>query len=231
MSTHLQKEIEHLKIRILALSAIVEQNVWKAVKSIESRSADLSNEVILADDSVDQVEVEVEEECLKILALHQPVAVDLRFIVAVLKMNDDLERIGDLAVNIAERALYLSAVPPVSIPFDFPTMADKARGMLKMALDAMVNMDPRLARRVCAMDDEVDAINREMYENFKRGVRERLEDLDALLHLLSVSRHLERIADLATNIAEDVIYMAEGEIVRHHVEDYTTPIPPGEGVF
>lgn len=229
MSTHLQKEIEHLKIRILALSAIVEQNVWKAVKSIESRSAELANAVIAADDNVDQVEVEVEEECLKILALHQPVAIDLRFIVAVLKMNDELERIGDLAVNIAERALYLSTVPPVNIPFDFPTMADKARGMLKNSLDAMVNMDPSLARRVCAMDDEVDAINREMYENFKRGVRERLEDLDPLLHLLSVSRHLERIADLATNLAEDVIYMVEGEIVRHHVEDYTTPVPPGEG--
>lgn len=229
MSTHLQKEIEHLKIRVLALSAIVEQSVWKAVKAIETRNADLADEVIAGDDNVDQVEVEVEEECLKILALHQPVAIDLRFIVAVLKMNDELERIGDLAVNIAERALYLSTVPQTNIPFDFPTMADKARRMLKESLDAMVNMDPRLARKVCAMDDEVDAINREMYENFKRGVRERIEDLDALLHLLSVSRHLERIADLATNIAEDVIYMAEGEIVRHHVEDYTTPVPPGEG--
>lgn len=229
MSTHLQKEIDHLKVRILGLSAMVEQSVWKAVKSIETRNSGVANDVIVGDDQIDHVEVEVEEECLKILALHQPVAIDLRFIVAVLKMNDELERIGDLAVNIAERALYLSTVPPVSIPFDFPTMADKARGMLKYALDAMVNMDPSLARRVCAMDDEVDAINREMYENFKRGVRERPEDLDALLHLLSVSRHLERIADLATNLAEDVIYMVEGEIVRHHVEDYTTPVPPGDG--
>jgi phosphate transport system protein len=231
MSTHLQKEVAHLKIRVLALSAIVEQSVWRAVKAIETRSIELSNEVIDGDDSIDQVEVEVEEECLKILALYQPVAIDLRFIVAVLKMNDELERIGDLAVNIAERALYLSSVPAVSIPFDFPTMADKARGMLKQALDAMVNMDPRLARHVCAMDDEVDAINREMYENFKRGVRQRPEDLDALLHLLSVSRHLERIADLATNIAEDVIYMVEGEIVRHRIENYTTPLPPDEGGY
>lgn len=226
MSTHLHKEIELIKTRVLALSAVVEQSVWKAVKALETRDAALAVAVIDGDDRIDEMEVEVEEECLKILALHQPVAIDLRFIVAVLKMNDELERIGDLAVNIAERAAFLSTIPAVDVPFDFPRMTDKTRAMLKLALDAMVNMDTRLARQVCAMDDEVDEINREMYEHFKTGTRANIDQLDALLHLLSVSRHLERIADQATNIAEDVIYMVEGEIVRHRVEDYTvTPTP------
>ena len=131
-----------------------------------------------------------------------------------------VERIGDLAVNIAERTLFLASQPPIDIPFDFTGMSDKAKLMLKKSLDALVNMDIKMAWEVCAMDDEVDAINREMYEQVQEGIRRRPDQMNSLIHCLSTSRHLERIADHATNIAEDVIYMVAGEIVRHKAEDF-----------
>ncbi|NLX05986.1 MAG: phosphate signaling complex protein PhoU [Phycisphaerae bacterium] len=221
MSKHLQTEIERLKKMILTLGARVEESVRKAVTSIHLIDVELAREVIERDIDIDQTEVEVEEECLKILALHQPVAIDLRFIIAALKINNDLERIADLAVNVAERTAFLATQPRISVPFDFPTMAQKAKTMLKNSLDALVNMDAELAKKVCASDDEVDAINREMYEAVKDAIRQHPEWLDSLIHYLSVSRHIERIADHATNIAEDVIYMVAGEIVRHRPEDYT----------
>lgn len=221
MNMHLRREIESLKRRILSLSAVVEQRVREAVKSVEERDAELARIVIDGDPDIDRVEVEVEEECLKILALHQPVAADLRFIVAVLKINNDLERIGDLAVNIAERAAYLAAYDRPGVLLDFPGMAAKGQEMLRESLDALVNLDADLARRVCAEDDQVDAINRQMYDQVKQEIRTRPQALGPLIHLLSISRHIERIADLATNIGEDVIYMVEGEIVRHRAEDYT----------
>ena len=223
MAMHLRREIERLKKMVLSMSAVVEENVHRAVVAIEQRDDDLARQVIAADGEIDRTEIDVEEECLKILALHQPVAIDLRLIVAVLKINNDLERIDDLAVNIAERALFLSHQPRVRVPFDFPTMADKVRTMLKSSLDSLVNLDAGLARTVCASDDEVDDINRQMYDQVKQGISEHPEAMESLIHLLSVSRHLERIADHATNIAEDVLYMLEGEIVRHGHERYATP--------
>lgn len=222
MSQHLQREIEKLKRLILSLTAVVEDRVRQAVKSVKERNEDIAQKVISGDMEIDQREVDIEEECLKLLALHQPVAADLRFIVAVLKINNDLERISDLAVNIAERAAYLARQPKIDVPFDFPLMAEKAQTMLRMSLDALVNWQPSLAMEVCAMDDEVDAINRDMYNQVKDEIRQHPENLDSLIHLLSVSRHLERIADHATNVAEDVIYMVEGKIVRHRAEDYAT---------
>lgn len=220
MTKHFQNELERLKKKLLSLSCIVEESVEKAVRSISNRDAQLAREVIENDDSIDLMEVEVEEECLKILALHQPVAVDLRFVVAVLKINNDLERIGDLAVNIAERSAYLSQKEPIEMPFDFATMEKKTRLMLKKALDSLIQMDLETANEVGASDDEVDAINREMYAQVSKGLRESPDQADRLIHCLSISRHLERIADYATNIAEDVIYMIEGKIVRHQPEDY-----------
>jgi phosphate transport system protein len=194
--------------------------VQKAVKALAERNAALAREVMEADPHVDELEVEAEEDCLKVLALHQPVATDLRFIIAVLKINSDLERIGDMAVNIAERAEFLASQERLDPPIDFSEMADQAQRMLKQSLDALVNMDAALAVEVCAADDAVDAINREMYARIQEGIRRRPEHLECLMHLLAVSRHLERIADHATNIAEDVVYMVEGEIVRHRAEDY-----------
>ncbi|MBN1268890.1 MAG: phosphate signaling complex protein PhoU [Kiritimatiellae bacterium] len=220
MSVHLQRELDRLKKLILSLSAVVEGNLAQAVRSVQLRDDGIARHVIQKDEDIDHLEVEVEEECLKILALHQPVAIDLRYIIAVLKLNNDLERIGDLAVNIAERTLFLSRENPPAIPFDFEGMVEKTRNMLRQALDALVNMDTGLAQKVCAEDDEVDAINRDMYEQVKDAIRKHPQDLDALIHLLGVSRYLERIADHATNIAEDIIYMIQGKIIRHRAEEY-----------
>jgi len=225
MTVHLLKEIEKLKELIIAEGTVVEESVTMAVSSIERRDAGLAQEVIKMDEEIDQLEVNLEEEGLKILALHQPVAIDLRFIVAVLKINNDLERIGDLSVNIAERAIFLTTKPPLDIPFDFKTMTANVRMMLKHSLDALVKLDTQMAKDVCASDDIVDEINRNMYSQVSEGIRKHPDRLECLIHFLLVSRHLERIADLATNIAEDVIYMIDGQIVRHKVKDYVATSP------
>ncbi len=220
MSAHLKKEIDHLKKELLTLCGMVEDSLWQAVKSIKTRDVKLAEKVMDSDIETDQMEVKVEEECLKILALHQPVAIDLRFIITALKINSDLERIGDLAVNIAERSQFLSAQKPIDMPFDFETMAEKTQAMVKKSLVALVNIDCDLAGEVCRADDEIDAINRQMYDQVKDQTKQTPENIEILIHLLSISRHLERIADHATNIAEDVIYMVKGEIVRHKTENY-----------
>lgn len=219
MSKHLMHAVENLKKRILALGAMVEENLSRAVASIGARDAVAAQKVIDYDRQIDAVEVEVEEEGLKILALHQPVAIDLRFIVAVLKINSDLERIGDLAANMAERAILLSELSPPDIPLDFVSMADCVQEMLRRSLDALVNLDPDMAREVCAKDDAVDGMNRLMYDRIKEAMQGETEHLNALIHYLSTSRQLERIADHTTNIAEDVIYMVEGDIVRHQLSE------------
>jgi len=218
MAKHLQREIEKLKKKILALSAVVEESVQQAVKSISARDLKLANNLIEKDQEIDQMEVDVEEECLKILALDQPVAIDLRFIIAVLKINNDLERIGDLAANIAERAAFLATREKVDIPFDFPGMSQLSEAMLRKSLDALVNLDAKLAFEVINSDDAVDQMHREMYSRIQEEIIKKPDKLDCLINLLAVSRQLERIADHATNIAEDVIYMIEGEIVRHQAE-------------
>jgi phosphate transport system protein len=220
MSQQMQREIENLKKRVLAQGGVVEESVRKSVEAMVRRDEGLARKVIDEDIIIDQAEVDLEEEALKVLALHQPVAIDLRFVVAVLRINSELERIGDLAVNMAERASYLAAHDPVDIPFDFTGMAEKAQAMLRLSLDALVNMDANLAREVIARDDQVDAMNRDMYLLVQEGIRKDLRHLDSLIHILSASRHLERMADHCTNIAEDVIYMVVGEIVRHKSEDY-----------
>jgi phosphate transport system protein len=211
----LQREIDKLKKQILSLGADVEESVRLAVRAIAARDADLAREVIEGDVKIDEQEVALEEECLKILALHQPVADDLRFIVAVLKINNDLERIGDLAGHLAERARSLSRVSAATVPPDLLTMAERVQTMLSKSLDALVNLDMDAALFVCNADDAVDDIHRSMYRRTKAGIRQSPESLDWLLQLLSASRYLERIADQTTNIAEDVIYLIGGDIIRH----------------
>ena len=220
MPVHLQREIENLKKKLLTLSARVETTVREATLSIENRDYELAQKIIQNDPRIDRMEVGIEEDCLKILALYQPVAIDLRFIVAVLKINNDLERIGDLAVNIAERSAFLSKHYPVGVSLGLVEMADKAQDMLKHALDALINLSSDFAKKVCAGDDAVDAMNRQMYLKIQEAIKSSPEHLESLIHLLSVSRHLERIADHATNIAEGVIYMVEGRIARHRTEEY-----------
>jgi len=220
MAAHLLREVENLKKEILRLGAVAEQAVREATLAIENRDEALARRVIDNDIRLDEMEVQVEESCLKILALYQPVATDLRFIIAVLKINNDLERVGDLAVNVAERAAFLATQPPVNISFDFEKMAGIAQQMLKRSLDALVGFDAKIAHEVCAGDDEIDAMNREVYLIVEEAIHAHPEQTQSLIHMLSVSRHLERIADHATNVAEDVIYMIEGSIVRHKAEEY-----------
>jgi len=215
MGRLLFKEIDRLKQLILGLGALVEDGLRNAVAAFREGNRDLAEQVVRDDAEVDRKELDVEEEGLKILALHQPVAIDLRYIVAVLKINNDLERIGDLAVNIAERTTLVADGGRMAAPFDLPRMADAARGMLKKSLDALVNLDAGLAREVCAADDEIDDINREAYTQVNAAIQRSPDAADALIAYLSVSHILERVGDHATNIAEDVIYMLEGEIVRH----------------
>lgn len=225
MPEHLKREIENLKKHVLSLGAVVEEQVRKSVEALLTCNASLAGEVLRTDAEIDRTEVEIEEECLKVLALHQPVASDLRYIVGILKINNDLERIGDLAVNIAERAQFLSTMEPEAIPFDLRNMAQKAQAMLKRCLDAMVNRDVALAHAVCAADDEVDAANRLAYSIFVEVVRQRPTRLKTLMHQFTAARQVERIADHATNIAEDVIYMVEGTIVRHRTDAFSPHFP------
>ena len=217
--THLQREIGRLKRKILALGALVEDNLRLAFQAIEARDADKAHRVIATDLVIDQNEVEVEEECLKILALYQPVAGDLRFLVAVIKITSELERIGDLGSNIAERALQLVDEHPVPVPHGFAIMAERTGTILEKALDALVRQDAATARLVLAADDEIDALYRGLIEELKEIIRADPEHLDAIVLLFSVARYLERLADHATNIAEDVLYMVEGEIHRHEMPD------------
>ncbi len=220
MPTHLFREIENLKKEILTLGGMAESAVREAVAAIDNRDENAAQSVIDNDTKLDEMEVQIEEDCLKTLALYQPVATDLRFIVAVLKINSDLERVGDLAVNVAERAVFLATQPPLDATFDLPAMGGKAQEMLKKSLDALVRLNAQQAYEVLAADDEVDAMNRRMYHTVQDGIVAHPDQTESLIHMLSASRHIERIADHATNVAEDVIYMIEGVIVRHKAEDY-----------
>jgi phosphate transport system protein len=220
MTKHIQRQIDVLKQKILYVGTLVEESVAKAIVALINRDAPLAAKVMEADNVIDRMEVEVEEECLKILALYQPVAADLRFVVAVLKINNDLERMGDLAQNIAKRASYIAKADPMDLPIDFRSMAAKAQSMVKQSLDALVNSDTALARTVRAQDDEVDQARQRTRKQIMDAIRLHPDRVEYLLKFNSVSKHLERLADMATNVAEDVIYMVEGEIVRHqHVEE------------
>lgn len=221
MTTHLQREIENLKKKTLRMGAQAEEAVRMAVEALVNRDPKTADLVIASDEAMDHLEVDIEEDCLKLLALHQPVAVDLRYVVAILKINDELERVGDLAVNIAERAVYLSTHAPIDLPLDFRGMVKIVQRMLKESLDSLVNMDAHLARVVRASDDEVDFLNRQMYTLLEDYMKTHPHQIGESLHLLSATRHVERIGDKATNIAEDVIYMVEGEIVRHQPEVFS----------
>jgi len=215
MSKHLRRELEKIKKKMLSLGALVEERARMAVEAVERRDADIADRIINSDWEIDEMEVEIEEECLKLLALYQPVAVDLRFLVATIKINNDLERIGDEAVNIAERLQVVAKRPPLAFVFDYTPMAEKVLAMLKMSLDALVNLDVDTAYKVIFMDDEVDDIQVQAYQRIKQTIKENPDRVSLLINLLLISRHLERLADHSTNIAEEVVHLIEGEIVRH----------------
>jgi len=215
MGPHLQREIDNLKRKILILSAQVEDNLRKAFEVVTTGDAAVAAQVVEGDIEIDLAEVEIEEECLKLLALHQPVAGDLRFIVAVIKINSTLERVGDLAVNVAEHAARMAATPTPALGFDLPGLIDKSCAMFSRSLDALMKSEPSLARLVMAADDEVDDLDRDLNQRLRNAFVEHPEAIEGLVALIYISRYIERLADHATNIAEDVIYMTEGEIPRH----------------
>ena len=219
MTKHFYRDMENLHQDILALSALVEEMIGNAAKALRDRDANLANEVISIDSQVDDREVQIEEFCLKMLALHQPVAVELRRIATVMKVNNDLERIADLAVNLAERAASLSGYPQFSPPAELGEMVSVGTQMVRDSLDAFVNLDSQAAQEVCIRDQIVDDKNAEIVDSLCATMKGDPHSVEPALLCFSAARHMERIADHATNIAEDVIYLVEGEIVRHNHSD------------
>ncbi len=215
MAIHLHREIERLKKKLLAMSGQVQEATAQAMRALNSRDVQLAEKIIQADNAIDRLELEIEEDCLKILALYNPVAQDLRFVVAVLKINNDLERMADQAVNIAERAQFLALQEKCEIPADLSTLAKIIQEMLENTFTALIQLDTKLAREVIRTDDQVDALHRKMYELVQKNMQRQPEQIESQINLISISRNLERIADQITNIAEDIIYMVEGHLVRH----------------
>ena len=223
MARHIEHQIAQLKNSILQFGTIVEESISRSNTALFKRDVELAQKVVANDTEIDRLEVELEEECLKVLALYQPVAADLRFVVAVLKINNDLERIGDLASNIAKTVSQLTITGPLELPEEISSMAKQVEEMVKNSLDAVVRADPDLARQVRKEDDIVDAGRHTVRKLVIQQIKKDPEKVEGLLQINSISKHLERIADMATNIAEDVIYMVEGEIVRHrHRDDVTS---------
>ena len=217
---HIERQIVQLKEKILRVGTLVEEAISKSITALINRDSALAQRVMASDEEIDRMEVEVEEECLKILALYQPVAADLRLVVAALKINNDLERMGDLAKNIAKRVAQLADAGPIDLPAEIRTMATLAQEMVRQSLDAVVNGDTALARQVREEDDAVDDARQRVRRMVLQGIKVEPDRVECLLRVNSVAKHIERIADMATNIAEDVIYMVEGDIVRHRSSDY-----------
>jgi phosphate transport system protein len=220
MSKHLERDLESLERELLDQSSRVEEMIAKACLALVERRGDTASEVSASESEINVREVKIEEECLKILALHQPVAVDLRRTATILKINTELERIADLAVNIAERTISLVEFPEFELPPKLERMFRRATDMVHEALDAFVDQDVEVAREVCRRDDEVDEFNRHIIDDLLQTMRTSPNLIEAALHFFSVCRHVERIGDCATNIAEDVIYLVNGEIARHHLDHF-----------
>jgi len=221
MTKHLQRDIERVERGILEIGALVEQSIHKAIAAHIAGRAELVKEVLALDKEIDRREVELEEDCLKILALHQPVAVDLRYIVATIKVNSTLERMGDHACNIARAARTINRLTNGTGSDELSIIADRVTDMVRLSLNALVKMDVDAAREVLSRDDEVDDANHAICDRLKQEMSLDASTVGQGVEMLLASRHLERIADLTTNVAEDVIFMVEGDIVRHgmHQED------------
>jgi phosphate transport system protein len=207
-------ELEKLNKKLFELSSIVEDRVRRAAQIILTKDPTEIQSIIVSDYEIDEMEIEIEEDCLKILALHQPVAGDLRFIIAVIKINNEIERIADIAVNIAIRVQTISKCRPLDVGFDFNIMSEKVTSMLKKSLDALVHRDAKAARAVFLIDDQVDTLRNQAYKHITTLIPEHPNQADCLINTYLLARHLERIADRATNIAEEVVYLVEGTIVR-----------------
>jgi phosphate transport system protein len=216
---HFQEELEALKARLLEMGGLAEDRVRSAVKALVDADAEMVDGVLAGDHPINQLHIEIDGRCFRMLALHQPMAVDLRAIMSAIKINTDLERVGDLAVNIAEAVLRYLRHAPVKELIDIPRMADIAQAMLRDALDAYVRRDTTLAQAVLDRDDTLDGLKTQVFRELLTYMLQDARTIEPALDLILVSRHLERIGDHATNIAEDVIFMVSARDVRHHASD------------
>jgi phosphate transport system protein len=221
VTRHFQEELQTLQERLLAMGGLAEERVCESVRSLSVRDSDLVERLLISDEPINELHIEIDDRCFKLLALHQPMAADLRAIVAAVKINTDLERVGDLAVNIAEAAKRYLQHPPVKPLIDIPRMGDIAQGMLRDALDAFVRRDVALAEAVLAEDDRLDALKTQIFRELLIFMLAEPSKIEPSLDLILISRHLERIGDHATNIAEDVIFMVSARDVRHHLADHS----------
>jgi len=234
MAVHLERDLEQLKDDILMLGSRVETAINNAIKALVERRPDLAEEVIENDEEIDTSEVEIEEDCLKTLALNQPVASDLRFIISVLKVNDELERMGDQAANVALRARFLADHDPIDTPIDFEKMVDRVQEMVHESLEALVNQDADRAREVIKMDEEVNQAHQTMFEEIQETMAQNPDSIECAIHTLLISRYLERMGDLAKNVCLDVIFLVEAQVMRHRLGDAGDTVLvtfPGIGVI
>ncbi|HZK13953.1 MAG TPA: phosphate signaling complex protein PhoU [Desulfobaccales bacterium] len=220
ITRHFDRELGNLRQDLLRMAALAETAVDKSVESVTNRDSDRAREVIIDDITLNRMELAIEDQAFKLLALRQPVATDLRLTVAAMRIATELERIGDQAVNIAERALELNSRPPLELPIDIKLMADIALGMVRTSIDAFVNQDPKLALQVCQRDVEVDILDDEYIQKLLDSMIQESRWVTRLHHFIIVVRNLERIADLATNIAEDIVFIVEGRVIKHRCEDW-----------
>jgi len=215
MQRYFDEELKALKEKILRMGALVEDQIRNAIKSLVERESELARQVITNDHRVNAMDVEVDEDCLRLIALHQPMARDLRFITTAMKISTELERMSDLAENIAERAIELNEEPQLKPYIDIPRMAEHAQRMVKEALDAFVNQDAALARKVCADDDFIDDLTHQIFRELLTYMVEDSHTISRAIRITFVAKYLERVADHATNVAELVVYFVEGKIIRH----------------
>ena len=219
MERHFEQEIAALREQVLIMGGRAEAITKKAIRSLERLDRALADEVFADDHAIDRLEIEIDERCVRLLALQQPMARDLRFITAALKITNDLERVGDHAVNIAGATKRLSGTPPPKPLVDIPRMEELASRMLRDALEAFVRRDTESARALCRRDDEVDQLNDQVFRGLLTFMIEDPATIPRALELILVARNLERVADLATNIAEEVVFIAEARIIKHHAEE------------
>lgn len=219
MNRHFDEELAELKERLLYMASLVESMINYSIKSLVERKEDLIKEVYNHEDEVNKIQVEIDDKCLKLIALHQPTATDLRFITSAMKINAELERMGDQAENIADASVKLLKEPPLKPLIDTPKMADIVKKMVKDSLDCFVKKDIELAKRVLATDDEVDDLKDQIFRELLTYMLADPKNISRALELILISRHLERIGDHATNIAEDVIFLVAGKDVRHHINE------------
>jgi phosphate transport system protein len=226
MARQFDQELDELRQNLLRMANLAESAVGKSILSVTTRNSDLAREVITDDISLNRMELTIEEQAFRLLALRQPLATDLRLTVAAMRIATELERIGDQAVNVAERALELNSRPPLQLPIDLKVMADMALGMVRTSIEAFVQQDPKLAIKVCQRDVEVDLLDDEYIQKILDCMIKESRWVTRLHHFIIIVRNLERIADLATNIAEDIVFIVEGRVIKHQCEEWMLSASP-----